>query len=286
AIAAAFIGVEKEMYDEAEEQIGGWEGFRDFVVDRRVKESEVITSFYLKPADREAIASFEPGQYISVKVSIPGDPHTHIRQYSMSDAPGKDYYRISVKREDENVPEGKVSVFLHKEINEGNVLSLSAPSGDFTLNRESEKPVVLLSGGVGLTPLVSMLNTLAERQPERAVTFIHAARNGQVHAMREHVADLSQRYENIGFYVCYDSPTAKDREFERFDKEGYVDQEWLRSIVPDLNADYYFCGPEPFMKAVNRVLHEMNIPEEQIHFEFFGPSMDLEQVEKKKYAFS
>ncbi|HET7627858.1 MAG TPA: NO-inducible flavohemoprotein [Bacillales bacterium] len=275
AIADAFIGVEKEMYAEAAEQTGGWEGFREFVVDQKVEESEVITSFYLKPKDGGAIASYTPGQYISVKLNIPGEAHTHIRQYSLSDAPGKDYYRLSVKREDENVPQGKISVYLHRGIKEGDVLSLSAPAGDFTLDQTSRKPVVLLSGGVGLTPLVSMVSTIVEEQPGREVTFIHAARNGNVHALRDEVAKIAEENASVRFYVCYDSPTDEDRERKRYDKEGYVTEAWLRSIVPNLDADYYFCGPEPFMRAMNHVLQEMKIPEEQIHYEFFGPSIDL-----------
>lgn len=283
-IANALIGVEKEMYREAEWQEGGWAGFRSFIVDRKVAESEAITSFYLKPEDGEPLASFEPGQYISVKMNIPGDPYIHVRQYSLSDAPGNDYYRISVKREDENDPEGQLSVYLHKNLKEGDVLALSAPSGDFRLDRKSQKPVVLLSGGVGLTPLVSMLNTIVLEQPEREVTFIHAARNGKVHAMREHVAEISQSNENVSFHVCYSSPASDDRDHNRFDKEGYVDLEWLRSIIPDLDADYYFCGPESFMKAMNRLLAEMNVPKEQIHFEFFGPSINLKQEEQREFS--
>ncbi|MBG9775891.1 NO-inducible flavohemoprotein [Brevibacillus laterosporus] len=276
-IADAFIGVEAEFYKQAEQQQGGWEGFRAFKVDRKVKESDVIISFYLVPQDGEAIALFEPGQYVSVKVDIPGEENTHIRQYSLSDAPGKPYYRISVKREDgkQDQPAGKVSVYLHEQVEQGDVLLLSAPAGDFVLDQKDDRPVVLISGGVGLTPLVSMLNTLVETNPNRQVTFIHAAQNGQVHAMREHVEELARQHSQLSVHWCYDNPTDLDRATKAFHKEGYVDLSTLEQMVPSKDASFYFCGPTPFMKALNQTLKEYKIAEEDIHFEFFGPADSL-----------
>lgn len=278
-IADVFISIEAEMYEEAERRPGGWKGFREFIVDRKVKESEVITSFYLKPADKGLIASFKPGQYVSVKVSIPGEKYTHIRQYSLSDSPGKDYYRISVKREpgDESKAEGIVSNYLHARVGEGDTLLLSVPAGDFVLDTDKEIPVVLISGGVGLTPMVSMLNTLAETQPERDITFIHAAINGRYHAMGEQVASLAEQHENIRAFVCYERPDEADKAARRYDKEGFIDLEWIQSIVSSKDADFYFCGPVPFMKAVYRMLKEWGVEQENIHFEFFGPAGNLEE---------
>lgn len=276
-IADAFISVEVEMYNEAATQQGGWDGFRNFVVDRKVEESDVITSFYLKPEDQRGIASFIPGQYISIKLEINGEEFTHIRQYSLSDAPGKDYYRISVKREAGTAnPDGMVSNFLHNDVNEGDILKVSAPAGDFGLDTEKDTPVVLLSGGVGLTPMMSMLKTVVEVQPERKVTFIHAAANGNVHALREEVETLSV-LNQVNPFFFYDSPTEEDRLNNRFDVEGYVTLEWLKENVSYQDADFYFCGPVPFMKAINRSLRELGVNEEKIHFEFFGPMGSLEE---------
>ncbi|UOF92557.1 NO-inducible flavohemoprotein [Fodinisporobacter ferrooxydans] len=276
-LADVFIKVEAEMYQQAAEQTGGWKDFRNFVVAKKVKESEVITSFYLKPADGGPIAEYAPGQYISVKINGAGDEFTHIRQYSLSDAPGKDYYRISVKREDAigDKPAGKVSAYLHQQVQEGDILPISVPAGDFVLNMEKTVPVVLISGGVGLTPMVSMLNTLVEKQPNRPVTFIHAAINSKFHAMKEHVSRLETKYLQVQSYVCYEKPTAEDVRNESFDKEGYIDLPWLKSILTSKEADFYFCGPTPFMKAVYRALQEWGVPENSIHFEFFGPKGDL-----------
>ncbi|MFE5319655.1 NO-inducible flavohemoprotein [Paenibacillus sp. NPDC056579] len=279
-IAGAFIQVEAEMYEQAEKQPGGWEGFRRFVVERKEEESDVITSFYLVPEDQGALARFEPGQYVSVRLSIPGQANVHIRQYSLSDAPGRPYYRITVKREaaDAQKPEGIVSTYLHDRISAGDVLELTAPAGSFTLKDAGSLPIVLISGGVGLTPMVSMLNTLVETKPQQPVTFIHAAQNGSTHAMKRHVADLAERNEQVQAYVCYQTPTAADRMEGGYDKEGYIDLDWLQSVAPGPDAVFYFCGPVPFMKAMNRALKQWGVPADHIHYEFFGPSGSLEEA--------
>ncbi|WP_371931989.1 NO-inducible flavohemoprotein [Mesobacillus subterraneus] len=275
-IADAFISVEAEMYDAAANQNGGWKDFRPFIVANKVEESETITSFYLKPVDGKAIAFFKPGQYISVKLEIEGEEFTHIRQYSLSDAPGKDYYRISVKKEAGiETPDGKVSNYLHSSVEEGEVLQISAPAGDFFLDTKKDTPVVLISGGVGLTPMVSMLKTVAELQPEKEVTFIHAAQNGKVHALKDEVAATAAKAK-VNSVVFYDQPTEEDRKNSSFDVEGYITEDWLKKNVNLGQSDFYFCGPVPFMKAINAALKDLGVTEERIHFEFFGPMASLE----------
>ncbi|MCP8968688.1 NO-inducible flavohemoprotein [Ectobacillus ponti] len=270
-IADIFIQVEAGMYKEAEEQAGGWKEFRGFTVTKKVRESDTIASFYLQPADGGALAAFLPGQYVSVKVEIPGETYTHIRQYSLSDASGKDYYRISVKRETAGAetPDGIVSNYLHDHVKEGDVLPISAPAGDFFLHTESAAPVVLLAGGVGFTPLMSMLNTLAEQK--RQVTYVQAALNSKVHAMKEHTAALAAANENVQVYTVYAEPTEADRAAGSFEKEGFLDLAWLQSVASQ-EADFYFCGPVLFMKHVKAMLEEWGVPAERIHFEFFGPA--------------
>ncbi|MDF2838217.1 MAG: hmp, partial [Paenibacillus sp.] len=278
-IADVFISVEHSMYQEAETQEGGWADFRAFVVDKKVAESEVITSFYLRPRDGGGIATFEPGQYVSVKMELPGDEHTQLRQYSLSDAPGKPYYRISVKKEAAtlDLPEGKVSGGLHGLVSEGDVLWLSAPAGAFKLDLTDDRPVMLLSGGVGLTPMVSMASAIAERQPERRAAFVHAALNGRTHALRESVLELQNRAAGLTAHFCYAEPTDEDREQARYDREGVIDASWLKSLMPGPDADVYLCGPVPFMKAMFAALQSIGVPESRIHYEFFGPSGSLTQ---------
>jgi nitric oxide dioxygenase len=271
-IADAFISIENKLYEETEHQAGGWDGFRDFYIDKKTRESEDVTSFYLKPKDGKAIATYKPGQYLTIKVKIPGEKYTHIRHYSLSEAPGNDYYRISVKREDENQnsPEGIVSNYLHNQIQNGDTLSFSAPAGDFVLDNNNT-PVVLISGGIGITPVLSMLNAVVSEQPNRQVTFIHAARNSQYHPFKEHVKQLENNHTNLKTLVCYDSPTSEDKQEKNYDKEGYVDLDFLKSNVPTNNADFYFCGSLPFMEAILKVLDKWGVPAEHIHYESFSP---------------
>lgn len=274
-IAAVFIRLEQEMYQKAEQKPGGWAGFKPFIVCKKVQESDVITSFYLKPKDGRPLPQFQPGQYVSVKLEVEGEKFTHIRQYSLSDWPGKKYYRISVKREDEYDPKGLVSNYLHDHVREGDTVSISVPAGDFVLQAESKKPIVFLSGGVGMTPLVSMLKAVAAKQPDRPATYIHAARNGRVHALKEEIADLERNHKNVRTLVCYEAPTPEDRMRGDYDKEGYIEREWLEHVVNDWQADFYFCGPVPFMQAMYDILKHQGVDDRQIHFEFFGPAHKL-----------
>ncbi|MFL0365618.1 NO-inducible flavohemoprotein [Pseudobacillus sp. 179-B 2D1 NHS] len=271
-IADAFISLEKKLYEETEHQAGGWKGYRDFYVDKKVKESEDVTSFYLKPKDGKAISTYKPGQYLTIKAEIPGEKYTHIRHYSLSEAPGKNYYRISVKREDEHqsTPEGIVSNYLHSQIQKRDTLSFSAPAGDFVLNNSS-MPVVLISGGIGITPALSMLNAVVSEQQNRQVTFIHAARNSQYHPFKDHVKQLENNHTNLKSLVCYDSPTNEDKQRKDYDKEGYIDLDFLKSNVSDKNADFYLCGSLPFMEAIIRALKEWGILTGHIHYESFSP---------------
>ncbi|SEU09805.1 nitric oxide dioxygenase [Salinibacillus kushneri] len=270
-IANVFISVEDKMYKADKDQPGGWTGYRDFKVKRKVKESDVITSFYLEPADNHPFPPFKPGQYITVKADIDGEPYTHRRQYSLSIAPNEGVYRISVKKEealDEN-PDGVVSNYLHDHVDEGETISISAPAGDFTLDTEDVRPLILLSGGVGLTPMMSMLESVVEMQPEREVVFIHAARSGKFHAMRDKVREIDTANEQVKSYFVYEKPEETDEGL--YDREGYVDYEWLESILPTNDAAFYFCGPKGFMKAVYQHLLKYEVDEEDIHFEIFGP---------------
>ncbi|WP_088105810.1 NO-inducible flavohemoprotein [Halalkalibacter urbisdiaboli] len=275
-IADVFIGVEKEMYQEAENKHGGWAGFRSFVVTKKVVESDVITSFYLEPADQGELPDFHAGQYVSVKCKRHGDPFVHLRQYSLSALPNQKEFRISVKREDakQDKPEGVVSSFLHHSVKEGDILELTSPAGNFTLEASSNKSIVLLSGGVGQTPFIGMLHQLASEESINDITYIHAAINGKHHAFKEEVAELTQRNEHIKAYYCYEQPNEGDAGLYQF--KGLLNQSILKEIIQNpINKDYYLCGPVPFMKAVKKALVDMNVADENIHVEFFGPTMSV-----------
>ncbi|QGQ44433.1 NO-inducible flavohemoprotein [Metabacillus sediminilitoris] len=273
-IAQVFIDVEKEMYNEAKAQ--AWEGFKAFKVVNKIKESSVITSFYLQPADGSSTPTFKPGQYVTVRLKVEGEEYLLNRQYSLSDAPGENHLRISVKKEGEEPSSlGKVSNYLHEHVNEGDEVEITAPAGDFVLNETDNTPVYLISGGVGITPMMSMLKRIADQQPDRHVTFIHAAKNGALQAFQEEVTETVNSLSNAKKVIVFQNPTPSDRENRKFDEEGYVDFNKLQTIVEEKEASFYVCGPVAFMKNTIENLEKLGVKEENIHFEFFGPSINL-----------
>lgn len=279
-IADAFIRIEKELYAETEHQMGGWADYRTFVVDKKVKETEEVTSLYLKPQDGQSIANYKAGQYLTIKANIPGETYTHIRHYSLSDAPSSDHYRITVKREDASHedPEGLVSNFLHEHVQAGDTLEFSAPAGDFIITTTDE-PLVFISGGIGITPVLSMLNTIVKEQPDRQVTFIHATANSETHAFKEHLLEIEKSHHNVKSVICYSSPTPHDWEAHNFDLEGRIDLKWLQTVVPSKHADFYFCGSIPFMESIYRILTEWGVGKSHIHYEAFSPLAMLSEGE-------
>lgn len=279
-IADAFISVEKGMYEAAENQAGGWKDFKNFKVEKIVQESDCIKSFYFKPADGGEVTNYLPGQFISLKLTnIPGQQFIHIRQYSLSSSPNNEYYRISVKREDEmnGKPAGIVSNYLHNEVQVGDFIEISAPAGDFVFEENNDKSILLLSGGVGITPMLSMLNHLADKNKQ--TVFVHAAINGNVHAFSDEVKEIDLKNESITSYICYEKPTILDQKENRFNKEGFITADWLRSIVSDKDSIVYMCGPVVFMQAMFEALIEAGIKRENIRYEFFGPAMELKEPE-------
>lgn len=263
-IADAFIGVEKDMYDKMESQENGWKFFKNFTVARKEKESDNITSFYLKPADGSNVPMYEPGQYISVRLAIPGEQYLFNRQYSLSQAATQDEFRISVKRDADNDPNGRVSVYLHDEVNVGDIIEVSAPAGEFVLDAAKKSPVAFVSGGVGITPLMSMFETVATMTPDRPTAFLHAARNTSLHAFDK---DIQQYVDTMG------NPKYKTLYSDQ--GEGFITREVLAEMV-DITGEVYVCGPVPFMESIIRELRTLGMTDEQIHFEFFGPAIALQ----------
>lgn len=280
-LADILIAREKEIYREQESAPRGWSGFKPFRLLRRKRESDIITSFYLQPADGGTVPDFKPGQYITVRVPTPCG-HTTMRNYSLSDKPGQPWFRISVKRErasKSDTPDGFVSAFLHESLQEGGVLEVGPPCGEFFLKtpEHPELPLVLIAAGVGVTPLMSMLLTSLERYPERPVVFIQAALNARVHAFREEVLELATRHPRLTVHFRYSDPPAEDGSPDGRHSSGFVDSALIRSLVPGMNADFYLCGPKPFMGSVYHQLLTEGLDAGRIHFEFFGPRQELER---------
>jgi len=272
-LAEIMIGVEKGMYDDNAAR--GWTGFKPFRVTRKERESAVITSFTLVPVDGQPLPTHLAGQYLSVKFdSVPGSEFNQMRQYTVSCTPNPEHYRISVKRE----PSGLVSNHLHDNVQEGDEVLVHMPQGEFSLDEAATGPLVLLSGGVGITPMLAMLERLVEMRTERQVLFVHAAIDGSVHAFGPRLREIAQAHPNVETVIFYQTPRDADVLGEHFHREGYVTLDSLRDLVP-AGADCAFCGPMGFMEAINAALEDLGIPAERRHYEVFGPSAELSRPE-------
>ncbi|WP_438392484.1 NO-inducible flavohemoprotein [Caballeronia sp. DA-9] len=264
-LADLLIGLEESMYAERENAPGGWRGTRLFRVARKVVESDEITSFYLRPDDGGELLAFHPGQYIGVRLVLDGEELR--RNYSLSAAANGREYRISVKRE----ANGRVSNHLHANLKENDSIELLAPAGDFKLE-PGDKPLVLITGGVGITPALAMLE--AALSTERHVYFIHAARHGGVHAFRDFVDAQAEKHPQLKRFYCYSESRAGDAPAHG---TGYLDEARLAKWLPQTrDVDAYFLGPLPFMKTMKRTLRALGVPEAQTRHEFFGPAAALE----------
>ncbi|MFA1641929.1 NO-inducible flavohemoprotein [Chryseomicrobium imtechense] len=264
-IADVFISVEAGMYKKAEQQQNGWKLFKEFKVVGKVQESDAITSFYLQPADGSKVPAYKPGQYISVRVHIPGETYMMIRQYSLSKAADEESFRISVKRESDQDPNGKVSVYLHEQLEVGGTIEVTPPAGEFVLNEDRSTPVIMLAGGVGITPLMSMTERLLQIASAREITFLHAARSEKEAAFVKELQQLSASHEELT-YQSFFSDT----------DNAFITRDVLAELPK--SADIYVCGPVGFMESMIANLVALGFSEEQIHYEFFGPAMPVKAL--------
>ncbi len=265
-LAAALTAAEKELYAQAGTTPGQLTEMR--IAEVR-QESDDIKSFVLEMASGAAAPAFKPGQYLSVSVSF-GDGATQLRQYSLSDAPNGKSLRISVKREraGAETPAGRVSNWLHDHATKGSILEVTHPFGDFTPDTEGAAPIVLLSAGVGITPMISVLNRIAEVNPQRHVTFAHAARAGSHHAHRADVAAAEAAMPNLAVATFYESASEEDEA----SVTGMMDIAKMPAWDAK-NTDVYICGPVGFMQAQWRSLIEAGVPAHRLHREVFGPEL-------------
>ncbi|MGG5151282.1 2Fe-2S iron-sulfur cluster-binding protein [Alcaligenes aquatilis] len=253
--------------------------FRDYRVLEKRRESDVITSFVLEPVDG-VVPPYQPGQYLVFRLEIDGQ--TVLRNYSVSGDPDcTDRLRISVKHEKApaglNVADGVASTWLHQQVQPGDVLSAAGPMGEFVLDESSQRPVVLLSGGVGQTPLLAMLHRLLKRS-QRKVYVIHACDNSTVHAFADEMRELVAQRDGVQLYVCYRNPTEVDEQAGLHHVAGLITREQLQRWLPLDDYEFYLCGPSVFMQSNYGVLRGLGVARERIHYEFFGPATVLENT--------
>ncbi len=246
-----------------------WDATADSVRSLRLieknRESEDITSFVFEARDGGPLPLYEAGQYLPIELDIPSGAIS--RTYSLSGPPSTERYRISVKRE----PMGAASRHLHDHVEVGAFVDARKPAGDLILPCD-KCPVVLVSAGVGITPMAAMLHTLAVEEGERPVWFVHGARNSRQHALANEMRQLAAVRQGVSLHIAYSRPLAEDKRGVEYDSEGRVDGDLIRSFMAMPEAHYLLCGPTAFMADIQGTLEDHDIPSERIHTESFGPT--------------
>lgn len=248
-----------------EEEAPAWPGFRQMRVANISKESDSVTSFILKPNDGQPLPLFQAGQFVVLRLHLDPEKPPVFRSYSLSDLPVADHFRISVKRE----LNGIGSSFLCSRTQPDDLLDVSAPRGSFTL-RPSENPVVLLSAGVGATPVMSMLHSLAAERSQQEIWWIYGARNSVDHPFAEESRSLLKQLSRGRGYIVYSRPAAIDKVGADFDAPGHIDAALLERIGVPRNSDFYLCGPPSFLQNLSDGLRNWGVPTENAHTEIFG----------------
>lgn len=267
-LAGLFIDIEKDLYVDSQKAEGGWEGARRFrLIEKRI-ESELVKSLVFQPLDKKPVKDFFPGQYLGLKLNIPNHEHQEIRQYSLSARPNGSTYQISVKREVVGVP-GIVSNYLHDGLRLGEEVDIYAPAGDFYFE-DRQRPVSLISAGVGLTPMTAILEKLVHNQFPHTVQFIHACENLEQHSFKDKVQIATQK-KNIESYTWYKSDHVK----EPYVFHGFLDLTLIEENLPLEDGDFYLCGPVPFMQFAKQQLKTLGVETNRIHYEVFGPHEDF-----------
>lgn len=265
---------------------GAWPGWRKFRVARREFEdaARAQCSFHLVPVDGAALPPFRPGQFLTFSLQVadrsaatPDAQRTITRCYSLSDRPDPSGYRVTIKRvaappDRPEVPPGASSSHFHDQVREGDVLELKAPSGHFVLDPDPGVPAVLVAGGIGITPMMSMLRFSLAEQPGRTVHLYYGLRNGDEHAFKPVLEQLAASHPNFHLNVVYSRPAANDVQGRDFRHAGHVDAELLRRSLPHGRHQFYVCGPAAMMQSLVPALADWGVPRQDIHFEAFGPA--------------
>ncbi|HJV62368.1 MAG TPA: 2Fe-2S iron-sulfur cluster-binding protein [Albitalea sp.] len=263
-----------------------WAGWREFrVAERRVEDAaQSQCSFYLQPVDGLPLPPFKPGQFLtfSLDVAAPGPDgaaamRAVTRCYSLSDRPDPAQYRVTIKRipapaDQPDLAPGLSSNHFHDHVREGDVLRVKAPSGHFFIDPDASVPVVLIGGGIGITPMMSMLRWCMAEQPQRAVHLYYGVRHGGEHAFKQALEDIAAAHPALRLNVAYSRPAAADVQGRDYQHAGHVDLELLRRTLPHGRHQFYVCGPAAMMQSLVPALAQWGVPLGDIHYEAFGPA--------------
>jgi ferredoxin-NADP reductase len=255
-----------------------WNGYRKFTVSKKVQECEDTYSFHLSPHNGRPLPPFKPGQYLTFELHPPNAAKPLVRCYSLSDgALSDDHYRVTIKRalppaNEPDIPPGIASSYFSDHVREGDILNVKAPSGRFFLDVEVDRPVVLISGGIGITPMLAIARFLTHIKDHREIYFFFGCRNSVDHMFRDEVIELQTANPNMRLHICYSRPLDRDVRGETYNHEGRVTIDLMKEILPSSNYEYYLCGPGPFMDTLVHSLYDWGVPKKDVKFEAFGPA--------------
>jgi hypothetical protein len=248
-----------------------WSGARPFRVAAVVDEALDCKSFYLTPVDGRPLPRFEAGQYLTFPLTVRPLERPVVRCYSLSERPREDYYRVTIKRISRPAP-GQGSTYFHGHVQVGTTLDVQAPQGAFFLDPRDETPAVLVGAGIGITPIMSMINSIVSRHSGRKTYVFAGFRNSREQPFVEVLRELKGKHDTLRLDVSYSRPTPADRLGRDYDHRGRIDVTRLRDILPSNNFQFYICGPAALMESLVPALWEWGVPEEHVHFEAFGPA--------------
>lgn len=257
---------------------GTWSGTRKFRIARKTEEAKDIMSFYLVAHDGKTLAPFHPGQFLTFSLRIPGEQKPLIRCYSLSDSPfEREHYRVSIKKlgpppNSPECPPGRSSTHFHENLQEGDIVDVRAPSGGFFLDLEQRRPIVLIAGGVGVTPMLSMLKAACAAGYGQDVWFFYGLRSGVEHAFRDEMERCEAEHGNVKLRYCYSAPTVEDTEANAYHLGEMISVDLFKRVLPSNNYVFYICGPPPMMAALSEGLAEWGVPQADIRSEAFGPA--------------
>jgi len=274
-----------------------WTGYRKFRAEVK-KEAPDVTSCYLYPHDGKVLPPFKPGQFLTFQLNLADEEKPLIRCYSLSDKPHPEYYRVSVKkvlppRDKPELPPGKSSSYFNEVLKNGDIIDVKVPSGNFFLETREQYPIVLIGGGIGITPVYTMLRTLVEEGSQREVWFFYGVRHGGEEIYAEELKEINLNQPNIHIERCFSDPREEDKEGEDFEHKGHVSVELFKRLLGVNNFEFYICGPPPMMQSLVGDLKAWGVPENRVRFEAFGPATvkkakpnpESEEKEKSKATF-
>ncbi|MFT5612578.1 MAG: ferredoxin-NADP reductase [Polaribacter sp.] len=261
-----------------DKKLNSWSGTRKFRLDEIVPEADDICSFYLSPHDGKSLPAFDPGQYLTFQLDVPGQDRPVIRCYSLSDTPiVRDRYRVTIKRlspppKVPDAPPGVSSVYFHRVLKQGDILDCKAPGGNFYLDMAQHGPIVLIGGGIGITPMISMARSVALSGSKRETWLFYGVRNNLQLVQGDILRALDDEHENIHVRLCFSNPMESDVEGDDYDFAERVSVDLMHRVLPSTNYDYYICGPGPMMNSITEGLAGAGVDEKNVHYESFGPA--------------